>query len=61
MMSDAACRFLDWDSAFFGQRIARVQGGGLDGSKMRLVTDFVRAESIDCLYYLVDDGEFANA
>jgi dTDP-4-amino-4,6-dideoxy-D-galactose acyltransferase len=60
MMSDAACRFLDWDSAFFGRRIARVQGAGLDRSKMRRVADFVRTESIDCLYYLVDDGDLES-
>jgi ribosomal protein S18 acetylase RimI-like enzyme len=57
MTSDDACRFLDWDSAFFRRRIARVQGGGLDRSKMRRVMDFVRAESIDCIYCLVDDGD----
>ncbi len=59
-MSDAVCRRLEWDSTFFGRRIASIRGKRLDRAKICSVQDFVRAESIDCIYYLVDDGDLES-
>ena len=42
--------FLEWDSAFFGRRIARVRGDSLDESGA--VLEWCAANRIDCLYFL---------
>ena len=51
-MADAPCKFLDWDSRFFGHRIARVEGHRLDEAGMAEVLDWRREHRIDCLYFL---------
>jgi ribosomal protein S18 acetylase RimI-like enzyme len=48
----AACEILDWDSKFFGVRIARVIGHRMDQQKMAEVLRAVREESIQCVYFL---------
>ena len=53
----APCRLLDFDSDFFARRIARVTTPRLGASDAQRVRDFVRAESIDCLYYLAEIGD----
>jgi RimJ/RimL family protein N-acetyltransferase len=60
MTSSTACRLLEWDSTFFGQRIARVEGSLLDAEKMKRLSVFVRAEEIDCVYFLADDADLAS-
>ena len=61
-MSDL-CTFLDWDSAFFGRRIARVNGNRLTGKRADQVLAWCKAEKIDCLYFLAesDDAETVQA
>jgi ribosomal protein S18 acetylase RimI-like enzyme len=54
MTHGAACRLLEWDSDFFGCRIARVQTKELDAKKLAEVRTFARREKVDCLYYLVN-------
>ena len=60
-MNDSAypCRFLEWDTSFFGKRIAQVQGSSLNQEFIRLVIDWCDEQSIDCLYFLstADDLE----
>jgi len=51
------CKFLDWDSEFFGYRIARFTGARLTPDLMDAVTDWCRSESIDCLYFLADSDD----
>ncbi len=51
------CRFLDFDSEFFGRRIARVLAPRLGAAEARGIHAFVRDESIDCLYYLARSGD----
>ena len=46
------CEFLDWDSKFFGIRIARVTGHRLDAERATEIARAVRDQSIDCLYFL---------
>ena len=60
MTAEEVCRLLDWDSAFFGRRIARVIDSQLDSEKMDQVLQFARAESVECIYCLVDDGDLKS-
>jgi dTDP-4-amino-4,6-dideoxy-D-galactose acyltransferase len=53
----APCRFLDFDSEFFGRRIARVALPRLGAAQAREVEAFARDESIDCLYFLAEIGD----
>jgi len=48
------CEFLEWDSKFFGIRIARVAGHRLDGERTAEIALAVHDQSIDCLYFLAD-------
>jgi len=48
------CEFLDWDSKFFGIRIARVTGHRLDVERTAEIALALRDQSIDCLYFLAD-------
>jgi dTDP-4-amino-4,6-dideoxy-D-galactose acyltransferase len=48
------CEFLDWDSKFFGIRIARVAGLRLDAEQVAEIARAVREQSIDCLYFLAE-------
>ena len=50
-MSDPA-EFLEWDSDFFGHRIARVPGNSLTDPEALL--QWCAANHIDCLYFLAD-------
>lgn len=51
---EGLCRLLEWDSEFFGCRIARIDSSRLDAAKMERVGEFARKEAIDCFYFLVD-------
>jgi ribosomal protein S18 acetylase RimI-like enzyme len=57
--TDPPCVFLEWDSAHFGLRIARVPEGELTPSLMREVDAWCADNAIDCIYYLagIDDPE----
>lgn len=48
------CRFLDWDSQFFGHRIARLEGDRLRPDELPAIHHWCAAERIDCLYFLAD-------
>jgi dTDP-4-amino-4,6-dideoxy-D-galactose acyltransferase len=48
------CRFLEWDSAFFGMRIARVNFPRLFPEMIRTVDLWCTEDHIDCVYYLID-------
>jgi dTDP-4-amino-4,6-dideoxy-D-galactose acyltransferase len=50
----SACRFLEWDSEFFGFRIARIQQSRLDKEALAQSLAWCRRERIDCLYFLAD-------
>ena len=51
------CLFLEWDSEFFGRRIARVTASPFTAFEAGEVLAWARAERIDCLYLLVDAGD----
>lgn len=50
----SACRFLEWDSEFFGHRIARLQASRLTAEALAQSLAWCRGERIDCLYFLAD-------
>lgn len=51
------CQVLDWDTAFFGQRIARVHGNRLDETRVRDILVWCVDQRIDCLYFLADSAD----
>jgi undecaprenyl-phosphate 4-deoxy-4-formamido-L-arabinose transferase len=46
------CELLEWDTEFWGVRIARVRGDALDGPAAKRVDDWCREHGIECLYFL---------
>jgi dTDP-4-amino-4,6-dideoxy-D-galactose acyltransferase len=50
------CRVLDWDSTFFGLRIARLEGSRLRAAELEALWQWCRNEQIDCLYFLADNS-----
>ena len=53
----ALCQFLDWDSAFFGKRIARITTSSVGADDSRSILAWIAAERIDCLYFLADSSD----
>lgn len=51
-MINPPCEVLEWDSEFFGFRIARLRGTPSSKEEMAHVLDWCVAEGIRCLYYL---------
>ncbi len=45
------CSYLDWDSAFFHKRIARVNGNSLTRESVGPVLEWCKQNHIDCLYF----------
>lgn len=52
LLSQPICRFLDWDSQFFGRRIARLERSILANPELEAALEWCQNERIDCLYYL---------
>lgn len=46
------CRILDWDSNFFGRRIARVETDRLTNHSLEEILHWSQEQGIDCLYFL---------
>ncbi len=53
MGAEIPCRLLEWDSEFFGLRIAQVTSPRLSAAELARVRQWVSAEAVDCLYYRV--------
>ncbi len=51
------CTFLEWDSNFFGRRIARVAGQRMDTDRMSEISEWARNNKIDCMYFLADASD----
>lgn len=58
--SGEPCDLLEWDSAFFGRRIARLRGGRLDAERLAAVERWAAERRIDCLYLLADPADSAG-
>jgi dTDP-4-amino-4,6-dideoxy-D-galactose acyltransferase len=53
-MTAELCRYLKWDSDFFGSRIARVIGSQLTTDNLDPILSWCIEQEIDCLYFLGD-------
>ena len=53
----APCQFLDWDTEFFGHRIARVTRALLEPDFLRSVLDWCQEHAIECLYFLAESND----
>lgn len=47
-------RMLDWDSAFFGRRIAAIGAAPLGGGDLAATVAAARAQGVECIYVLCD-------
>lgn len=54
MDSETICQYLDWDSQFFGYRIARVTVNQLNDEVVSAILEWSESRHIDCLYFLAD-------
>lgn len=57
MASTPECRLLEWDTKFFGRRIASLRPGPLTETGLARVVEWCRAQGIDCLYALSDSSD----
>ncbi len=48
------CSILEWDSDFFGFKIARVNGNRLEVNTTARILDWCRENGVRCLYFLAD-------
>ncbi len=61
MQPTASCTYLDWDSDFFGVRIARVNAGHLAEETVAPILAWCADQAIDCLYFLADADDYATS
>jgi RimJ/RimL family protein N-acetyltransferase len=64
MTAPDPARLLEWDSAFWGVTVGRVEGDALTEETSRGVDEWARDHSVDCLYLLArgdDPGTLAAA
>jgi len=51
---NATCKILDWDSSFFGRRIARLDVRHLTSDTLTKLNDWVVEQQIECVYFLCE-------
>lgn len=54
MSAPTPCRILEWDSEFFGCRIASLAQPGLTEQRVTTAVDWCRSNRVECLYVLSD-------
>ena len=54
------CRLLEWDSQFFGRRIARHEQNRLNNQSLDQALSWCKEQGIECLYFLCDSDEDAS-
>ncbi len=52
MISTSFCKYLHWDSNFFGCRIGRIEEKCLNDNNINQILKWSKEHHIDCLYYL---------
>lgn len=59
METPPPCQYLDWDSEFFGCRIARITVNRLNAHDMDRIRAWCQAQAVDCVYFwaAADDAE----
>lgn len=60
MRNNGMIQFLEWDSCFFGVRIARIACQALSVENVASVTASCVEEKIDCAYYLANPADSAS-
>jgi dTDP-4-amino-4,6-dideoxy-D-galactose acyltransferase len=53
----APCEYLEWDSMFFGKRIARCKATQLRENSILEIFHWCNCSRIDCLYFLADQSD----
>jgi len=61
MSARAVCEFLEWDSRFFGRRIARANVSCLTEELVCEIDAWCRLHRIDCLYFLASSSDRQTA
>jgi GNAT superfamily N-acetyltransferase len=56
-MAEGPCCYREWDSEFFGRRIAEVVGHRLSRDRAANVLAWSAEHAIDCLYFLADSDD----
>ena len=57
MRNNAECEYLEWDSEFFGRRIARAKISRLTDKLAGRIEEWCALERIECLYFLADSTD----
>ncbi len=57
MNGESSCEFLEWDSQFFEQRIARVRPSRLAEGNLSQINSWCYQNQIACLYFLADSAD----
>ena len=52
-----SCQVLEWDSTFFGFRIARLNDKRLTKASLAHILAWCQAKSVECLYFLADSED----
>jgi dTDP-4-amino-4,6-dideoxy-D-galactose acyltransferase len=60
MDSPAVCDCLEWDSQFFGRRIARVAAARLTKELIAEIDGWCAVHKVECLYFLADSSDQAT-
>jgi len=55
--TDGPCEFLQWDTDFFGHRIARAKSHLLNFQLVESINAWAEKHSIDCLYFLANSDD----
>jgi GNAT superfamily N-acetyltransferase len=57
VIEETLCRFLEWDTEFFGLRIGHIIPERVSEDQMQAAREWAYAQDIDCLYYLADPDD----
>jgi dTDP-4-amino-4,6-dideoxy-D-galactose acyltransferase len=57
VLAEPRCELLEWDSDFFGLRVARCHETHLSVDAVGRVTAWSRVNRVDCLYFLAQSGD----
>jgi dTDP-4-amino-4,6-dideoxy-D-galactose acyltransferase len=58
---NSICEYLEWDSQFFGRRIARVGACSLAKERLAEIEAWCSLRRIDCLYFLANSADKGTA
>ena len=61
MEAESVCELLEWDSQFFGRRIARFKGALLGEPDIANIRSWCEENRIDCLYFLADSTDMQTS